>query len=92
MMIKKNLAVSSAQSSFTGIYSIQGLALKQGVIYKNCDVRLHEKSTGILVNRTLTKEDGSYFFKNLNKGKFILIATDYVGNFNAVIQDNVVPK
>lgn len=92
MMIKKNLAVSSAQASFTGAYLIQGIALKQGVLYKNCDVRLHEKSTGILVNRTLTKEDGSYSFKNLKKCEFILIATDYAGNFNAVIQDNVVPK
>lgn len=92
MMIKKNSAVTSIQASFTGFYSIQGIALKQGVVYKNCDVRLHEKSTGMLVNRTITKEDGSYAFRNLKKCEFILIATDYARNFNAVIQDNVVPK
>ncbi|MCK4100807.1 hypothetical protein [Acinetobacter radioresistens] len=55
-------------------------------------VRLFEKLSGKLVVETLTDSLGNYSFKNLSKTSFFLVTHDPASQFNAVIQDNVVPK
>ena len=57
-----------------------------------CRVRLFEKSTGRLIADIETDEDGNYVFTNLIKTKFFVVAHHPTSQFNAVIQDNVVPK
>lgn len=70
---------------------IKGTVFKQGIQIP-CRVRLYEKSSGLKVSETLTDASGRYYFANLEKIRFFLVAHDPVSQFNAVIQDNVVPK
>lgn len=56
-------------------------------------VRLYERSTGTLVSIAHSASNGNYGFRGLPAGiKFIVMAIDSTNQFNAVIQDNVVPK
>lgn len=57
-----------------------------------CRVRLFEKLSGRLIAETLTDEQGNYEFDHLTATKFFLVAHHPASTFNAVIQDNVVPK
>lgn len=57
-----------------------------------CRVRLYEKISGKKILEVLTNADGDYEFNNLSKIEFFVIAHDPASKFNAVIQDNVVPK
>lgn len=58
-----------------------------------CVVRLYERISGNLVESTWSDIEGSYSFFNLNKNtKYYVMAMDPKSQFNAVIQDNVVPK
>lgn len=57
-----------------------------------CRVRLFEKSTGRLIADVATDEVGNYAFLNLIKTKFFIVAHHPENQYNAVIQDNVVPK
>lgn len=83
--------VGSSISQCYGSSKIIGNIFKQGQAMQG-RVRLHEKSTGKLICEKMTDDSGGYVFHNLNKLNFIVIATDPVSQFNAVIQDNVVPK
>ncbi len=72
------------------------LSIKGQVKEKNipipCRVRLFEKLSGRLVFDVETDENGFYVFNHLNKTRFFLVAHHPRLQFNAVIQDNVVPK
>ena len=57
-----------------------------------CRVRLFEKSTGRLIADVATDEVGNYEFLNLMKIRFFIVAHHPESQYNAVIQDNVVPK
>ena len=57
-----------------------------------CRVRLFEKSTGRLIADVATDEVGNYKFLNLMKVRFFIVAHHPENQYNAVIQDNVVPK
>lgn len=57
-----------------------------------CRVRLFEKLSGRLIAETLTDVQGHYEFDHLKAVKFFLVAHHPASTFNAVIQDNVVPK
>jgi hypothetical protein len=71
--------------------SIKGSVKKMGVPLL-CRVRLHESISGTLVMETMTDKDGNYEFTRLARLKFFIVAHDPASQFNAVIQDNVVPK
>lgn len=76
----------------SSLYKIKGVVSKQSVPVP-CVVRLYEKGSGQLVQQKLSKKDGSYEFGSLNNTfKFFIVAHDPASQFNAVIQDNVVPK
>lgn len=55
-------------------------------------VNLFEKSSGRLIANQLSDGNGNYEFSHLTNTKFFLIAHHPASQFNAVIQDNVVPK
>ena len=57
-----------------------------------CRVRLVEKNSGKLIADISTDSDGSYEFDHLNQIKYFIVAHHPQNRFNAVIQDNVVPK
>ena len=76
--------------------SDKGLSIKRQVKEVGapipCRVRLFEKLSGRLVFDVETDENGFYVFNHLNKTRFFLVAHHPRLQFNAVIQDNVVPK
>ena len=76
--------------------SDKGLSIKGKVKKKKipipCRVRLFEKLSGRLIADVLTDNTGYYVFDHLTQAKFFLIAHHPQSQFNAVIQDNVVPK
>lgn len=57
-----------------------------------CRVRLFHKNTGRLVRDIKTDNDGNYEFNKLLKTAYFIVAHHPASQFNAVIQDNVVPK
>jgi|GEM_PF-1660354 len=74
-----------------GGYSIKGQVKELGNNIP-CRVRLFEKNTGRLIADVATDEVGNYRFPNLMKTRFFIVAHHPASQFNAVIQDNVVPK
>lgn len=71
--------------------SIKGQVREVGIPIP-CRVRLFEKLSGRLIADVLADENGFYEFDHLTKTKFFIVAHDPASQFNAVIQDNVVPK
>ena len=55
-------------------------------------IRLFEKLSGRLIANKLTDENGFYEFDHLTKIKLFIVAHHPASQFNAIIQDNVVPK
>ena len=74
-----------------GSYSIKGQVRELGD-NNPCRVRLFEKSTGRLIEDVATDDAGHYEFLNLIKTKYFVLAHHPLNQYNAVIQDNVVPK
>ena len=73
------------------VYSIKGQVKELGNNIP-CRVRLFEKLSGRLIADKLTDIYGNYEFDHLTKTKFFIVAHHPASQFNAVIQDNVVPK
>lgn len=57
-----------------------------------CRVRLFHKSSGRLIWDVITDDQGAYIFPRLIRAKYCIVAHHPSSQFNAVIQDNVVPK
>lgn len=75
------------------VASIKGTVKKLGDQYSDAMIMLFNKSNYQLINATQPKDDGSYKFLGLHDGlKTFVVAFDKKQQFNAVIQDNVVPK
>ena len=76
--------------------SDKGLLIKGQVKETNtpipCRLRLFEKTSGRMVAEVATDQNGFYEFDHLTKTKFFIVAHHPASQFNAVIQDNVVPK
>ncbi|MDM1247928.1 carboxypeptidase regulatory-like domain-containing protein [Acinetobacter sp. R933-2] len=93
-----NLKVISAVNNSIEVILVntKGLAIIGTVTEKKvpipCRVRLFEKNTGRLIAETLTDAQGNYEFDHLTAVKFFLVAHHPASTYNAIIQDNVVPK
>lgn len=93
-----NLKVISAVNNPTDavLTNTKGLSIIGVVTEKKvpipCRVRLFEKLSGRLIAETVTDAQGNYEFDHLTAVKFFLVAHHPASTFNAVIQDNVVPK
>lgn len=75
------------------IAKIQGSTEKLGEKYKNCIVVLYNKANLQPIAVRKPNQDGNYQFLGLNTDlKTFVVAFDSQKQYNAVVQDNVVPK
>lgn len=88
----------AVREAFDGIVvtGINGFSIKGQVQEKSipipCRVRLFEKLSGKLIADKSTNSIGFYEFNNLTQTKFFIVAHHPKNQYNAIIQDNVVPK
>ena len=78
-----------------GEAKILGTTKKLGQVYADVTVRLYERQSGnkLHIADTQSDENGKYMFLNLpNDKQFYVVGIDPLENYNAVIQDNLVPK
>lgn len=76
-----------------GYGTIKGTVKKLGENYKSTPVCVFKRATKELLWEVKSKPDGTYLFRNIAVGlECFIIAFDQYGQYNAVIQDNVVPK
>lgn len=88
-----NLLQSIDFGSKNTISSISGSTKKLGEKYKDCLVVLYMKSNLQPIAVRRPDQNGNYQFLGLNTDlKTFIVAFDQNQQFNAVIQDNVVPK
>lgn len=77
---------------YRSIYSITGTVMQLGQEI-NATVQLYSKATNQLLDSVETNKGGIYIFKSLQKSKsYFVVAHHPKSQYNAVIQDNVVPK
>lgn len=75
------------------VAKIQGSVKKLGEQYKDAAVVLYNKANLQPIAVRKPDENGNYWFLGLNTDiKAFIVAFDNKKQFNAVIQDNVVPK
>lgn len=75
------------------VAKIKGSVSKLGQRYKNATVVLYNKANLQPISVRKPDQNGNYQFLGLNTDlKTFIIAFDKKQQFNAVIQDNVVPK
>ena len=75
------------------VAKIKGITNKLGTRYADSNIALYNKKNLQLVCVTKPNSSGEYGFYGLNTNlKTFLIAFDNKKQFNAVIQDSVVPK
>lgn len=95
-MLLKLKVIASISNDYIPLISGKGLSIKGRVSQLGlplpCYIRLFEKDTGRLIFEKLTDTRGFYEFDHLTKTKFFIVAHHPASQFNAVIQDNVVPK
>lgn len=87
LIFKNNIAFKTIDAK-----SIKGQVQEKKVPLP-CRVRLFERKSGLLIAEVATDSQGYYAFYNLNdEERFFVVAHHPKIQFNAVIQDNVVPK
>lgn len=75
------------------VAKIQGSTRKSGQQYQDATVALYNKADLQLIAVRKPDQNGNYQFLGLNTDlKTFIIAFDREQSYNAVIQDNVVPK
>ena len=75
------------------VAKIKGSVKKLGNACQNANVVLYNKANLQLIAVTRPDENGDYYFLGLNNDlKTFVVAFDQSKKYNAVIQDNVVPK
>lgn len=96
MLINLNVKIAHNENLDGVISNLKGLSIKGQVSEKGaqipCRVRLFEKQSGRMIADKLTDDHGNYEFDHLTKTNFFIVAHHPASQFNAVIQDNVVPK
>ncbi|WP_448761171.1 hypothetical protein [Acinetobacter tandoii] len=75
------------------VAKIQGSVKKLNTAYRNAKIVLYRKSNLQPIAVSRPDQNGNYSFLGLNKDlKTFIVAFDQNQQYNAVIQDNVVPK
>lgn len=88
-------SLSMLQSIATGpvVAKIQGSVKKLGQQYQNATIVLYNKANLLPILTKKPDTNGDYQFLGLNTDlNTFIVAFDKKQQFNAVIQDNVVPK
>jgi hypothetical protein len=93
MFIKTQVSNNQTINEITvnSVFKIKGFLMKQGVPIVGT-LHLLSIASGHVIRISKSNPDGSYEFKGLPKGRYIIFSRDKNKQFNAVIQDNVVPK
>lgn len=93
MFIKAHVIDNPRSNEITpdSVFKIKGFLRKQGVPIVGI-VQLLSISSGRIIRVSESKANGSYEFKGLPKSRYAVLSRDQNQQFNAVIQDNVVPK
>ena len=89
------LSMNSLQVVTTGpiVAKITGSVKKLGQQYKSATVVLYSKANLLPIAIRKPDQNGNYQFSGLNTDlKTFIVAFDLNQKYNAVIQDNVVPK
>lgn len=84
-----NFNLSKSLVLFKAPRLLKGETQKKGMPI-SCRVMAYNRANGQLLSSTLSNQDGQYFLFG-ERTSFIL-ALDPAKQYNAVIQDNVVPK
>lgn len=96
MLLNLNVVGAICANSDQILTNDVGLSIKGSVKQSNapilCRVRLFEKLTGRILFDKETDQYGNYEFNHLALSKYFIVAHHPVSQYNAVIQDNVVPK
>lgn len=71
---------------------VKGSIKKQGINYAFQKVCVYSRITNQLIAITASDKDGNYEFELSSPAAVYIVALDSMREFNAVIQDNVVPK
>lgn len=90
MIIKLNLKIAYKTTNF--FKYIKGTIFKQGQNYAHQKVCLYSRINNQLIAITTSDESGNYAFRVSSAAPVYIVALDHQQQFNAVIQDNVVPK
>lgn len=95
MLIQSNAIlnpyINDVRFDFKNPLKIKGSVKKTGINLP-CRVLLYDRVSNQLVADKLTDNSGNFEFNHLSKMVFFIVAHDPASQFNAVIQDNVVPK
>ncbi len=93
MKIKNPIKSVASKTSLQdiGVYRIKGMIGQLGIPLP-CRLRLYNKISGQLVSESVSDIYGNYEFSALTNTKHFIVAHHPASQFNAVIQDNVVPK
>ncbi len=82
-------SLSSSSEMFRSIYSIKGYIVQKE---KSNFVRLYSSLTNQLIRTVSTDDLGNYSFNSLPQQSYFVIIRDKTKQYNAVIQDNILPK
>ena len=94
LLTEKRMGVSSFPTTYNyrSIFSIQGQTLQLGRSMQ-ATVELYSKQTRQLVDSRTSDANGTYKFTGLRKFDTYFVVSHHPENkYNAVIQDNIVPK
>jgi hypothetical protein len=93
MRIRKSDTLLQAISTGPIVARVSGSVKRLGSNYRDAVVMLYNKANLQLIAIKKPDENGNYQFSGLNTDlKTFIVAFDQKQQFNAVIQDNVVPK
>ena len=91
MILNIQLHVTRGNSTFF-IKKIAGSTKKLGANYAFQKVCVYSRITNQLIAITESDKDGNYELEVYSSAPVYVVALDSMREFNAVIQDNVVPK
>lgn len=88
---KSSLFVVDKNKIGLAFYKIKGFVFKKGIKIP-CRVDLYYRNTKKLAKTVTTDNQGYYQFDDIELGRYFIVAHDPDGEYNAVIQDNIIPK
>lgn len=92
-IVKLPHPIITVLNSNQGFGRIAGITKKLGQNYSPVPVCCFKRSTRELLWETLSKPDGTYFFRNIAVGlECFVVAFDPNGQYNAAISDKLVAK
>lgn len=87
-----NIKTHVTSNSSLILRRIKGSIKKLGANYAHQKVCLYSRTNNQLIAITTSDESGNYAFRVSSAAPVYIVALDHQQQFNAVVQDNVVPK